>query len=239
MKDGGSQTSRLSGRALIQPGLLVLHGNRLELLQQAVFAWLDRQPLDPLEPDVLLVQSNGIAEWMKMSLARRSGVCAASRVELPARFLWRLYRAMLGRDGAPARSPFDKAPMTWRLMQALPGWVERPGFEPLRQFLEAGAARGDALDDPVRRLQLAERLADLYDQYQIYRADWLDDWGRGREALRLGDGREMALPEAQRWQARLWHGLLASLDESGRRAVRSDVHRRFVAAVEAGGAPRP
>ena len=222
----------------LTPGLLVLHGNRLELLQQAVFAWLDRQPLDPLEPDVLLVQSNGIAEWMKMSLARRSGVCAASRVELPARFLWRLYRAMLGRDGAPARSPFDKAPMTWRLMQALPGWIERPGFEPLRQFLEAGATRGGALDDPVRRLQLAERLADLYDQYQIYRADWLDDWGRGREVLRLGDGREMALPEAQRWQARLWHGLLASLDEGGRRAVRSDVHRRFVAAVEAGDAPR-
>lgn len=117
----------------LTPGLLVLHGNRLELLQQAVFAWLDRQPLDPLEPDVLLVQSNGIAEWMKMSLARRSGVCAASRVELPARFLWRLYRAMLGRDGAPARSPFDKAPMTWRLMQALPGWIERPGFEPDRK----------------------------------------------------------------------------------------------------------
>jgi exodeoxyribonuclease V gamma subunit len=70
-------------RSPITPGLLVLHGNRLELLQEAVFAWLERHPLDPLEQDVLLVQSNGIAEWMKMSLARRSGRCAATRGELP------------------------------------------------------------------------------------------------------------------------------------------------------------
>ena len=224
-------------RSPITPGLLVLHGNRLELLQEAVFAWLERHPLDPLEQDVLLVQSNGIAEWMKMSLARRSGVCAAIRVELPARFLWRLYRAMLGREGAPARSPLDKAPLTWRLMQALPQWIDEPGFEPLAQFLSASPS-SDGAHDLGRRLQLAERLADLYDQYQLYRADWLDAWGRGREHLVRGNGVTEPLPDDQRWQARLWHRLVEGLDAAGRRAVRSDVHRRFVEAVDAGEAPR-
>ena len=230
-----------SFRSPLVPGLLVLHGNRLELLQQAVFEWLRRHPLDPLESEVLLVQSNGIAEWMKMSMARHVGVSAAARVELPARFLWRIYRAMLGRDGAPARSPFDKAPMTWRLMQALPGWIERPGFEPLRQFLQAGAARGDALDDPVRRLQLAERLADLYDQYQIYRSDWLRAWAEGRDGHDVLPGLagqpDRPLPADQQWQARLWRGLIETLDARERQAVRSDVHRRFVQAVERGLAP--
>ncbi|MDZ7858044.1 exodeoxyribonuclease V subunit gamma [Sphaerotilus sp.] len=226
-----------SHRSPITPGLLVLHGNRLELLQEAVFAWLERHPLDPLEQDVLLVQSNGIAEWMKMSLARRSGVCAATRVELPARFLWRLYRAMLGRDGAPARSPLDKAPMTWRLMQALPEWIGDAGFEPLAQFLAASPA-ADGTHDLGRRLQLAERLSDLYDQYQLYRADWLDAWARGREVLIRANGVAEPLPDDQRWQARLWCRLVDRLDPAGRRAVRSDVHRRFVAAVEAGDAPR-
>ncbi|MEX8495920.1 exodeoxyribonuclease V subunit gamma [Sphaerotilus sp.] len=224
-------------RSPITPGLLVLHGNRLELLQEAVFAWLERHPLDPLEQDVLLVQSNGIAEWMKMSLARRSGICAATRVELPARFLWRLYRAMLGRDGAPARSPLDKAPLTWRLMQALPGWIGEPGFEPLAQFLSVSPA-ADGAHDLGRRLQLAERLADLFDQYQLYRADWLDAWGRGHEVLVRANGVTEPLPDDQRWQARLWHRLVEGLDASGRRAVRSDVHRRFVEAVDAGDVPR-
>ncbi|MEY4906288.1 MAG: exodeoxyribonuclease subunit gamma [Pseudomonadota bacterium] len=224
-------------RSPITPGLLVLHGNRLELLQEAVFAWLERHPLDPLEQDVLLVQSNGIAEWMKMSLALRSGICAATRVELPARFLWRLYRAMLGRDGAPARSPLDKAPLTWRLMQALPAWIDTPGFEPLAQFLGTSPA-ADGTHDLGRRLQLAERLADLFDQYQLYRADWLDAWARGREVLIRANGVTEPLPDDQRWQARLWRRLVEGLDASGQRAVRSDVHRRFVAAVEAGEAPR-
>jgi exodeoxyribonuclease V gamma subunit len=31
-----------------------------------------------------------------------------------------------------------------------------------------------------KRFQLAERLADLFDQYQVYRADWLAAWAAGR-----------------------------------------------------------
>ena len=38
----------------IRPGLLVLHGNRLELLTEAVFDWLGRTPLAPLEPEHFL-----------------------------------------------------------------------------------------------------------------------------------------------------------------------------------------
>ena len=71
----------------LTPGLLVLHGNRLEALAGTVFAWLARHPLAPLEEEVVLVPSNGMAEWLKAELAGTLGVCAATRVELPARFL--------------------------------------------------------------------------------------------------------------------------------------------------------
>ncbi|MBW8833483.1 MAG: exodeoxyribonuclease V subunit gamma, partial [Burkholderiales bacterium] len=111
----------------IQPGLLVLHGNRSELLGEAVFEWIRRQPLQPLEEEVFLVQSNGVAEWLKMQLASRDGICAATRVELPGRFLWRAYRQVLGRQAVSTQSVLDKLPMTWRLMKLLPGLLERPG----------------------------------------------------------------------------------------------------------------
>ncbi|MGP1681683.1 MAG: exodeoxyribonuclease V subunit gamma, partial [Giesbergeria sp.] len=62
---------------LLPPGLLALHGNRAESLVDAVLAWLDRHPLGALEPEIVLVQSNGVAEWFKMALAERAGVCAA------------------------------------------------------------------------------------------------------------------------------------------------------------------
>ncbi|KPF95098.1 hypothetical protein IP87_17655, partial [beta proteobacterium AAP121] len=115
----------------------MLHGNRLEALAETVFAFLARHPLGPLEEETLLVQSNGMAEWLKMELATAQGLCAATRVELPARFIWRAYRAVLGRAAVPAVSALDKLPLTWRLMRLLPVLAGQPGFEPVAGFLGA------------------------------------------------------------------------------------------------------
>ncbi|GGY95637.1 exodeoxyribonuclease V subunit gamma [Pseudoduganella plicata] len=213
----------------ISPGLLILHGNQLEQLRAAVFGWLRGHPLDPLETDILLVQSNGVAEWLKIALAEEMGVCAATRVALPARFLWQAYRAMLGRERVPRVSAFDKGPLTWRLMLLLPALLADETFAPLRHFLADG--------DPDRRLQLAERLSDLFDQYQVYRADWLADWAAGRDLMRCPRGIEYPLPEGQRWQAALWRAIVASVPEEERALGRASVHTAFVRAVESGAQP--
>lgn len=217
--------------AEIQPGLLVLHGNRSELLGEAVFEWIRRSPLQPLEEEIFLVQSNGVAEWLKMALATQSGICAATRVELPGRFLWRACRQVLGREAVPAQSALDKAPLTWRLMQLLPALLARPGFEPLAGFLRGG--------DVDRRLQLAQRLADLYDQYQVYRSDWLAAWAAGQDVLQAGDGAagSQPLPQDQLWQGALWRELLAPLSEFERAATRPQLHQRFIAALDSDVAP--
>ncbi len=205
----------------------------MEQLRAAVFGWLRSHPLDPLEAETILVQSNGVAEWLKIALAAELGVCAATRVALPARFLWEAYRGMLGRDKVPSRSPYDKGPLTWRLMRLLPGLLTAEVFLPLRHFLGDG--------DPERRLQLAERLSDLFDQYQVYRADWLEDWSAGRDVLRGASGQAMPLPADQCWQAALWRAVNASLPEQQRDSGRATIHRQFVeasAGAPAGRLPR-
>ena len=135
----------------IRPGLLVLHSNRLESLRDTVSSWLSRTPLEPLEEEIFLVQSNGAAEWLKMSVASINGISAASRVELPARFLWRAYRQMLGPGAVPSSSPLEKSPLVWRLMRLLPSRLSEPDFAPIARFLQG--------TDLGRRLQLAERVA--------------------------------------------------------------------------------
>ncbi|MFB9245601.1 exodeoxyribonuclease V subunit gamma [Massilia antarctica] len=213
----------------VTPGLLILHGNQMEQLRAALFAWLRSHPLGPLETEIILVQSNGVAEWLKIALAEEMGVCAATRVALPARFLWEAYRGMLGRERVPTRSPYDKGPLTWRLMRLLPQLLADDAFAPLRHFLGDG--------DPERRLQLAERLADLYDQYQVYRADWLDDWSAGRDRLRSARGEVIALAPEQRWQACLWRAVNDSLPPQLRDSGRATIHQQFVRACESGEAP--
>ncbi|MDP5291126.1 exodeoxyribonuclease V subunit gamma [Oceanimonas sp. CHS3-5] len=207
----------------LSPGLMVVHGNHLEALRELAVTWMRRYPLAPLENEVILVQSNGIAQWLKLALAehRSGGIAAAVQVELPARFLWQSYRAVLGSDTIPRLSPLDKAPLTWRLMRLLPGLVAEPVFAPLERFLQDD-------NDGRKRYQLAERLADLFDQYQVYRADWLAAWRDGKNVIIHGRRGEHPLDEAAHWQPALWRALLADVGEQELAGSRAGVHPRFV-----------
>ncbi|MVW64189.1 exodeoxyribonuclease V subunit gamma [Massilia sp. NEAU-DD11] len=208
----------------LAPGLLAIHSDRMEHLRDTVFGWLRANPLRPLEQETFLVQSNGVAEWLKVSMAEQMGVCSGVQVTLPARFLWRVYRQVLGPQGVPRRSPYDRLPLTWRLMQLLPALIDEPAFAPLAYFLKDNSAE--------RRLQLAEKLADLFDQYQVYRANWLSAWASGDEVLIDARGQRHALAPDQIWQPRLWRALRVACADDIRDSGRADVHRQFVEALK-------
>src|SRR5471032_898754 len=213
----------------LSAGFMVVHGNRLDELRSLVVSWMRRYPLAPLENEIALVQSNGIAQWLKLALAEDAqeddlggcGIAAAVDVQLPGSFMWQLYRMILGRDEIPATSLLDKAPLTWRLMRLLPELIDQPHFEPLQRFLTADT-------DLRKRYQLSERLADLFDQYQVYRADWLEDWAAGRHQLRNVRGEAKPLTEANCWQAELWRALLHDVGAEGMAQSRAGVHQRFI-----------
>lgn len=206
---------------------MVIHGNRQEDLRDLLVAWLQRTPLLPLENEVMLVQSNGIAQWLKLALARPAqagglGISAAVDMQLPGRFLWTAYRAVLGEAGVPATSPFDKSRLVWRLLRLLPQHLDEPLFAPLQAVL------GDA-SDWRRQYRLALQVADLFDQYQVFRADWLHDWEHRNDVLRDSlRNRVSELPDAQRWQPKLWRLLLDDVPSAQRDSHRAGVHQRFM-----------
>ncbi|MCF7978029.1 MAG: exodeoxyribonuclease V subunit gamma [Chromatiaceae bacterium] len=227
-----------------QTGFMLIQGNRLESLRGLMTTWLRRYPLHPLENEVVLVQSNGIGQWLKLALAAPArdgsggddldggcGIAAAVDLMLPARFLWQTYRAVLGE--LPETSAYEKTPLSWRLYRLL-GDLDAQAvaaeqvacLEPLRGFL---AVDGDAR----RRQQLAERLADLYDQYQVYRADWLAAWQQGEDVLIRPNGKRDLLPESQCWQPLLWRRLQQDLQQhlppdQLQGASRAEIHQRFL-----------
>lgn len=184
--------------ALPPPGLLALHGNAVEDLADTLIDWTQRQRLPLLAQDVVLVQSNGTAEWFKMRMAQRLGICAAVHVELPARFVWRTWRQVLGPGQLPASgSALDETPLTWRLLRLLPALLDAARqcpqlaqvLQPLQDVLGEqapcdSAAITHGLDTAsAHMLALCARLAALLDQYQVYRSDWLALWEAGRYIL--------------------------------------------------------
>ncbi|HEY4352753.1 MAG TPA: exodeoxyribonuclease V subunit gamma, partial [Paraburkholderia sp.] len=220
-------------------GLMLVHGNQPERLRDLMIQWIKQYPLAPLENEVILVQSNGIAQWLKLAFAADSvdggcGISAALDLSLPARFLWQAYRAVLGADAVPAVSPFDKSRLVWRLTRLLPELLDQPDYAPLKRFMAHD-------DDQRKRFQLAQRVADLFDQYQVYRADWLARWAAGEDVIIDARDKLIPLPDEHRWQAALWRALLddvavnapAQKGADASTAGRAAVHEAFIERVAA------
>ncbi|MBJ3813827.1 exodeoxyribonuclease V subunit gamma [Shimwellia pseudoproteus] len=204
--------------------LRVYHSNRLDVLEEIMEFIVERQPLpDPFAPEVVLVQSTGMAQWLQMTLAQRFGIAANISFPLPASFIWDMFVRVL--PGIPQESAFNKAGMSWKLMTLLPGKLALPEFALLRHYLEQ--------DDDGRKLfQLASRIADLFDQYLVYRPDWLLQW----ENQQLVDG----LDEAQHWQAPLWRDLVAHTAQLGQPEWhRANLYQRFISALDHSDTPPP
>ncbi|AIN13028.1 exodeoxyribonuclease V subunit gamma [Yersinia pseudotuberculosis] len=166
----------------------VYHSNQLDLLKALTTALIEREPLDnPFQQEVVLVQSPGMAQWLQMQLAQQFSIAANIVFPLPATFIWDMFTRVL--PDIPKESAFSKEAMTWKLMWLLPDLLENPLFSPMKRYLS---------DDGDRRKihQLAARVADLFDQYLVYRPEWLESWERGQ----LIEG----LDDAQQWQALLW-----------------------------------
>ena len=197
--------------------LRVYHSNRLDVLEEIMEFIVERQPLtDALEPEVVLVQSTGMAQWLQMTLAKKFSVAANIQFPLPASFIWDMFACVL--PGIPEQSAFNKQSMSWKLMTLIPQMQDEAAFAPLRQYLQD--------DDNSRKLfQLASRIADLYDQYLVYRPGWLTRWEKGEYVDDAG--------EAQQWQAPLWQALVRLTADLGQPGWhRANLYRRFIRALE-------
>jgi len=171
------------------PSLSVYTSNRLEILIDKLAAVIQAPPAPPLEPETIMVQSRGMERWVSMELARRLGICANIRFPFPNHFVSRVFSEVF--PDLPEHSPYDTEAMTWWIMRNLPACLSLPGFEGLRHYLEGG--------DQLKTLQLARRIADTFDQYLVFRPEWVLEWEQGR---------------GNHWQAVLWRKLV---EENGKR----------------------
>lgn len=197
--------------------LRVYHSNRLDVLEALMEYIVEQERLDdPFEPEMVLVQSTGMAQWLQMSLSQKFGIAANIDFPLPASFIWEMFVRVL--PDIPEQSAFNKQSMARKLMTLLPDMLAHDEFAMLRHYLN---------DDTDKRklFQLASRTADLYDQYLVYRAEWLIRW----EAGELVDG----LPEAQIWQAPLWKALVEHTGKLGQpKWHRANLYDRFISILE-------
>jgi exodeoxyribonuclease V gamma subunit len=174
--------------------LYFYQSNQLDILTQLLGPLIkNRPPADPFAREQILVQSPGMAQWLKLELAQQLGIVANVDFPLPASFIWQMFHKVLG--DVPEQSPFNKEAMAWRLLRLLPTKLNEPEFAVLGHYLD------DDDDLGQRKLwQLCQKIADIFDQYLVYRPDWMAAW-------EAGDGLP-EVSESQPWQPILWQDLV-------------------------------
>ena len=168
--------------------------DRLEALAEMCAHIHQALPLDVvLAQEEVVVQSQGMRRYLNVFFARKLGVAANLKFSLPAGLAWQLMRKLV--PDVPPLSPFSPEVMRWRLLDLFrsEAFQTAPEYENVRLKLESYLHSSASAD-----YQLAGQMADIFDQYLVYRPDWIDAWQAGK-LLGLGDDED--------WQARLWRYL--------------------------------
>lgn len=181
--------------------------NRVEALHAQLAEFLHGTPLrDPLQAEVIVVPGNAMQRWVNLQLGMAHGVAANIDYPLPAAWIWSLACAVNVHSAQGEADPLARDTAAWRLFAILPELLVLPEFAELQHYL-----RDD--EQGVKRWQLAQRLADVYDRYQYYRPDWIRAWclGRSTDSMRSA--------KLAPWQGPLWRALIRDCPTTHRVAL--------------------
>lgn len=175
---------------------------RQEQLAESLCVRLDqeRSGRGPLQSATVVVQNAGLGRWLQLRHSERNGISAGLELPLARSFIARELEQM---GLFNRRHGLESARMRWCVFdilsaRAFDGWGETAA--PLRRYLAQGHPKFEQ-----RCWQLAGQMADLFDQYAMYRPAWVLQWLSG-----AGPGACGTLPHAG-WQACLFQSVQSLL----------------------------
>lgn len=143
--------------------------NSLESLADGLAGNLSTVRGSVFEPNYIITQTEGMNNWLKLQLASHLGIAANYRFLKPNEFINHLYFLLNG----PATETLSRENLNWLLFQLL---GEKDFIQKFPEI--AGYYPNDSSAKDLRRMALAEKVADLFDQYQIYRPEMILEWNK-------------------------------------------------------------
>ena len=176
-------------------------------------------PLGVFNQEVVVVQNAGMQHWLNLAIAKERGISMNMRYALPAQYLWKLIRTLASDEKVPEQSPYSREVLTWRIyaLLASKSVINDEDFTPATRYWHTSVSpeqspeiysnqhnsssqNNSTSQDNVKRYQLAGQMADLYEQYLIFRPQWLDSWQKGEATTQFSND--------NKWQAKLWQLLI-------------------------------
>lgn len=165
--------------------MYLYRSNRTEALVEALVEVISMPLGSPFLPECIVVQSRGLERWLAMELSKRLGVLANVEFPFPRRITHRVLDAVLT-PPQEAGDYFEPETLTWAIAKLLPELARLNPSAPIAHYLDQAGSE-------TRLVELARRIAGVFDRYVVYRPAWLYEWEQG---------------EGSDWQAMLWRMLI-------------------------------
>lgn len=215
----------------------IYYANQLDIQKDILIHLMEKDPLeDPLQAETILVQSPGMAQWLQWQIADKTGIASNLSFPMPATFIWQQYVDNL--LNADQRNEFDKDGILWRLMRLIPQYLHLDSFLPLRRYLAHSTQK-----EQQKQYLLACKIADLFDQYLVYRPDWIMAWEQHQDhkiLQQLQQNNAQLMPQLTQhinWQGILWRALIQEIqDEQPNQPIlhRASLHHQFLQKLQTG-----
>lgn len=154
---------------------------------------------DLFSPEYLVVQTSGMKRWLALECAKRNSIVAQVTAMMPRQFIMRLAFLML--NVREKSSTLDREILPWALYRIIAEDLKNnvKELDELKGYLG-----GENVE--MKLFSLSDKIADVLDQYMLYRSDWLQQWASGKRLF----------PEqsAEIWQQYLWQRLTSELGRS-------------------------
>jgi len=146
---------------------------------------LNRQSGSIFSKTMIITQGGGMNDWLTRNITENNGVFAHYAFQNQDGFLGQVYELLTEK---PLRSNRDA--IKFGVYGLLDSEDFKNNFKDVASYYEG---------NPLRRIQLAEKIADLFDQYQLYREAMIRSWEAG-QPVNPGS-------TSENWQMWLWQQL--------------------------------
>jgi exodeoxyribonuclease V gamma subunit len=160
--------------------------NSLNSLAQQFCADLKQQEISVFQPYYLVTQTEGMNNWLKIQMSNRLGIAANYRFLKPNDVINQIYQIL----GGQFTQTLDAENQSWLLFNILNETEFKKRFPSVALYYA-----DEYPDQDLKRLALAQKIADLFDQYQIYRPQIIQDWNQEKATN----------SQQEKWQQYLWN----------------------------------
>jgi exodeoxyribonuclease V gamma subunit len=156
--------------------------NSLKELASDFAGHLKKSSSDVFQPYNIITQTVGMNNWLKLTLSENLGILANCRFARPNDIANQIYHLLNGEK----KQVLNSESLQWAIYDQL--------ADP--KFVKAHKRVADYYtEEPVKRMALAEKVTDLFDQYQMYRYKMIESWNTGKLVTKDPD---------EIWQQWLW-----------------------------------